>query len=401
MSTKLPTLKKDTRNAIMLAVTCFIAYLSVYFLRGIFGAVSPQMETAGIFSPEEIGLFGSAFFVFYAIGQLCNGIIGDHIKAKYMMSAGLLLSGVFHIVFVPLVDSVWLSVLSYAMTGLVLSMVYAPMTKVVSESLSLHYAQRCSIAYSFAASVGTPLAGLCAAIMTWKASFYSSGALLVLVGLGVFIFFIFAEKNKIVSYNNFARPKEKGGSLKILFERQIVKFTLVSVITGIIRTSVVFFLPSYFCKFLGFSESNSALLFTVATLLISFSVFLSAFVFELLKKDMNKALLLFFITSAITFAGAFLFRQPIVNVIMMIIAITMSYCAANMLWSYYCPSLRDTGLVSSATGFLDFMSYLAAAIANLLSPYAVSAVGWSGLLLIWTALVGIGFICCLPLRKKK
>ncbi len=398
---KQSTFKKDTHKAVLLAVFCFTAYLSVYFLRGIFGAVSPQMESAGIFSPEQIGLFGSVFFVSYALGQLLNGIIGDHIKAKYMMSLGLILSGAFHILLIFLTPIPWLSILCYALTGFALSMVYAPMTKVVSENVSLHYAQRCSVVYSFAACIGTPLAGLCAALLNWDASFLWIGGLLVTVGIGVFVFFLFAEKHNIITYHNFSPPKEKKKSFRILFERNIIKFTIISITTGIIRTSVVFFLPSYFCNFLDFSETDSALLFTVATLLISVSVFLSAVVFELLHRNLNQTLLLFLIASALTFAGAFLFSNPLINVLMMIIAITMANCAANMLWSYYCPTLRDTGLVSTATGFLNCMSYLGAALANLLSPYAVTAIGWSGLILIWTTLVVIGTICCLPLKRKR
>ena len=36
----------------------------------------------------------------------------------------------------------------------------------------------------------------------------------------------------------------------------------------------------------------------------------------------------------------------------------------NITYSIYAPSLRDTGMVSSATGYLDFMSYMAAAISS-------------------------------------
>ena len=42
------------------------------------------------------------------------------------------------------------------------------------------------------------------------------------------------------------------------------------------------------------------------------------------------------------------------DIAFLILAIMASNCAASMLWSRYCPSLRDTGMVSSATGFLDF-----------------------------------------------
>ena len=75
--------------------------------------------------------------------------------------------------------------------------------------------------------------------------------------------------------------------------------------------------------------------------------------------------------------------------------------AATMLWSRYCPSLRDTGMVSTATGFLDFVSYSAAAAANLIFANAVTDIGWGNLILVWMGLMVIGVIVALPYKWFK
>ena len=75
--------------------------------------------------------------------------------------------------------------------------------------------------------------------------------------------------------------------------------------------------------------------------------------------------------------------------------------AATMLWSRYCPSLRDTGMVSGATGFLDFVSYMSAALATTLFANAVESIGWGNLILVWIALVVCGIIVALPYKKNK
>ena len=72
-----------------------------------------------------------------------------------------------------------------------------------------------------------------------------------------------------------------------------------------------------------------------------------------------------------------------------------------MLWSRYCPSLRDTGLVSSATGFLDFLSYMAAAASNLIFANAATELGWRKLILVWFSLMIMGLIVSLPYEKLK
>ena len=97
--------------------------------------------------------------------------------------------------------------------------------------------------------------------------------------------------------------------------------------------------------------------------------------------------------------GAFLFADPVLNMVFMFIAVFTGKCAATMLWSRYCPSLSDTGLVSSATGYLDFMSYIAAAISSSLFANAVDSIGWSNLILVWFFLMVVGVLVMIPVKK--
>ena len=106
-----------------------------------------------------------------------------------------------------------------------------------------------------------------------------------------------------------------------------------------------------------------------------------------------------FLVACIGFALVYFVKAPVLNIVLMVIAIMSSNGAASMLWSRYCPSLRDTGMVSSATGFLDFMSYMAAATANLIFANAVTAIGWGNLILVWFGLMAVGVIIALPYKK--
>ena len=115
---------------------------------------------------------------------------------------------------------------------------------------------------------------------------------------------------------------------------------------------------------------------------------------------MDKTILMMFSCSAFFFAGTYFLRHPAVNLVCIVLAIMASNGAASMLWSRYCPSLRDTGMVSSATGFLDFLSYMAAAAANLIFANAVTSIGWKNLILVWLALMVLGVIISLPNKKR-
>lgn len=395
-------MNKKVQNAIMLGGLCSVSYFAVYIARNILSAVTPQMVELG-YSEEYIGSISSLYFVFYAVGQLINGAIGEKIKAKWMICIGLFGAAVTNLVFSYITFSPTVAMVVYGLAGYFLSMIYGPMTKVVSENTEPIHATRCSLGYTFASFFGSPAAGLLASFLAWQDVFLVSSGVLVLMSLIGFVFFTAFERKKIVQYGLYKAEKKGAANIKVLFKHQIVKFSLISILTGVVRTSVVFWLPTYISQYLGFSSTDAAIIFTVATLVISTTAFIAVFIYERLGFNIDKTLLLLFSCSVVFFLLTFLVDLPIMNVIFIVLAIMSSNGCASMLWSRYCPSLRDTGMVSSATGFLDFLSYMAAAAANLIFANAATAIGWSNLILVWLGLMIIGVIVALPygrIRKK-
>ena len=394
-------MRKEVKNAIAIGVLCSVSYLAVYFARNILGAVTPQMIGTGNFTTEYIGSVSSVYFIFYAVGQLINGAIGDKIKARYMISFGLLLAGITNLLFSLLPPSSQIATFTYGMTGFFLSMIYGPMTKVVAENTEPIYATRCSLGYTFASFFGSPLAGVAAAALVWQSVFAISSMALFVMAVTCFSFFLFFEKKGIVKYNQYKPEKKQGGSIKILLKHRIVKFTLISIITGIIRTTVVFWLPTYISQYLGFSADRAASMFTVATFIISFTTFIAVFIYERLKRNMDLTILLMFSVSAVAFLLVYFLKAPMLNMICIVLAIMSSNGAATMLWSRYCPSLRDTGMVSGATGFLDFVSYMAASASSTIFANAVGTIGWGNLILVWMGLMIFGVVVALPYKRKQ
>lgn len=393
-------LSQKAKHAIYIGSLCSISYFAVYIARNILSAVTPQMIEGG-YSEEYIATVSSLYLTFYAIGQLINGAIGDKIKAKWMISIGLFGAGVTNILFSYIVATPDIAKLVYGFTGFFLSMIYGPMTKIVSENTDPIHATRCSLGYTFASFFGSPAAGVLATFLVWQSVFAVSTGVLVVMSLTVILFFTIFEKRGIIKYGQF-KPAAKGtGNLNILFERQIIKFSLISILTGVVRTSVVFWLPTYINQHLGFSSSKSATIFTYATLVISATAFIAVFTYERLGYNIDKTVLVMFSSSLIFFALTYFVSIPVLNIIFIVLAIMSSNGAASMLWSRYCPSLRDTGMVSSVTGFLDFLSYMAAAAANLVFANAATSIGWKNLILVWFGLMIVGVIVALPYRKIK
>lgn len=392
---------KHIRNAILIGSLCSVSYFVVYIARNMLSAVTPQILEEGTFTTEYIGSVSSMFFVFYAVGQLINGMIGDRLKARYMMSVGLIMAGICNWIFPYIFEQELWARIIYGMSGFFLAMIFAPMTKVVAENTKPAYAVRCSMGYEFGALLGSPVAGLAATFFAWETSFHVGSVALVSMGVICFCGFLQMEKRGIVRYNRY-NAKEKTGlsGIKVLVKHQIIKFTLISIITGIVRTSVVFWLPTYSAQYLGFSPKMSATIFTIATLAISTTTFIAIFVYEKLHENMDLTILLSFSLAMVCFIGTYFVKQPMINIVLLVFAIMSSNGAATMLWSRYCPSLRDTGMVSGATGFLDFVSYMAAAASSVVFADAVTKIGWGNLIFVWFGLMVCGVIVAIPKRKR-
>jgi len=389
------------RNAIFIGALSAFSYLACYFCRNILSVVSPEIIKSTHITVEFIGTLSTFNMLCYAGGQLVNGIVGDRLKAKYLVSAGLILSGICSL-FVPFSDFPIIMIGAYSLIGFFLSMLYAPLVKLIAENTHPVYTMRCCLGLTFASLFGVPTAGVAALFFNWRNVFRLCGVILIMMGAICFFVLVLFEKRGIVKYKTLQKKQKKGGSIKVLVEHSIIKFTFVSALTGIVRTSVVFWVPTYLSQYLGFSTGTAATAFTVMSFVQSASPYINNMIIyeHILKRNMNKMVLLSFLLSTISFGMMFLVHNPFINMVFLLLALMTANGASEMLWSVYCPSLRDTGMVSSATGYLDFISYGAAGFANLVFANAVAQIGWGNLILVWAMLMFAGVVIAIPRRKN-
>ena len=147
-------LSTPAKNALQIASLCSTAYLAVYLARNILGAVSPQMIELACLPRNS----SNTLFAIFSGEQTASAVV-------------------------------------YGITGFSLAMIYAPMTKLVSENTDPKYTHRCSLGYTFASFFGSPLAGLAAAVIAWQGVFTVGSVLLILMGIKE----IFTKKAKSVA----------------------------------------------------------------------------------------------------------------------------------------------------------------------------------------------------------
>lgn len=394
--------KREIRIALCLGIMCTLSYLGCYIVRSLLSVVSPQMIVETDFTLESIGMLSTGYMICYGAGQLVNGRIGDLINTKYMVGGGLFLAGICNAV-IPFFDSMIVITILYSMVGFFLSMIYAPIVKTVAENTRPVYAMRCSLGFTVASYLGTPIASVLAMIFDWDMAFIVCGLALMFMGTFCFVVFTIFEKKKIIKAKIKEMEKSTKIDMPVLFEKEIVKYTVIAIVTGIVRTSVVFWVPTYLTQHLHLSEGKTAVIFTIITLIKTMSPFINTLLIYdlLLKRNINLMMKLMFVFSAISFGAMFFVPNVYLNVLFLTIALLTSAGASSMIWSVYCPSYAKTGMVSTVTGFLDAMSYFGAAVANLLFSNAVEDFGWGNMILIWTGLTVVGGVVVFIKKRAK
>ncbi len=77
----------------------FLGYTFFYFTRKSYTFVTPLLiETFG-YSKAELGILSTALCLSYAVSKFVSGILSEHSNPKYLMSAGLFITGLLNIFF--------------------------------------------------------------------------------------------------------------------------------------------------------------------------------------------------------------------------------------------------------------------------------------------------------------
>ena len=379
--------RSETSKSWKIGSTCVITYIASYYMRNLLGVLTPQMQDVG-FTKEWLGLLSSSYMIFYAIGQLVNGVLGDRFSTKSMIVSGLLITGASSLGFAFSFGTV-LPVACFALLGYGLSMLRGPMMKMISENTPEKHARVICAFFSSASFIGAFVAGLFAAIFRWKAAFIAAGTVIFIIAAAAYIVITGLErKNMIVKSNGI---REKSNILGVFKADKFFFYIIISMLVEITTTSINFWIPAYLTEHLGFSENAANMIFTVKSILRAASPFIAIAIYEHIRDEIKIIKYSFLVSAA--FLIAMLFAKNVwINVLFFFVSLTVSGFAAAVLWSIYIPSLKSTGKVSSANGVIDCSGYIGAATANMVFASMADGMGWDAVIILWSAIMAAGFM---------
>lgn len=388
--------RSDIKKAALIGISCFFAYAGCYWERNILSSMLPHLIESGAYTREVLGQIGSAFLVTYGVGQLINGYIGDCISAKYMVSGGLLLAGVLCLGF-PFLHSVPLSFLLWGLCGFFCSMLWGPISKMISENTTPHLGRLVLTFMTVSTIVGAAMASLMAILSSvlhnWQFGFAVSGIALILTAVVCFLMNTRMEHKGIVRTFSAAGIKNKGKALKPQLTRNaFVLMCFVTVLNGVMRNAVVFWIPTFIAERFSLSVTTAVSISSILPFVNLLGTLATVAIVKRVQYNEKRVLVMLFAFSTAMFGCMFLLngRGMVINIAALFLASAAMTGGCNMIFSYYVLDFTDTGRVSTITGFLDFIAYLFASFANVAFSSFIQRAGWNNIVLSWAVICVLG-----------
>ncbi len=391
-------LKTNYRAAAGLGFVSIFSYLASYYARNLLSVATPSMLADGAYTSDYIGLFSSAYFLTYALGQLVNGFVGESVHPRYMIFGGLSLAGVSIMLF-PFLLSTWAQVVCFMLMGFGLSMLRGPIMKMVSENLDTNLARTVCTFLTVATFAGPFIASMFAIVFKWKSMFVFAGGLTIGIAIVTFGLLVAFEKKGVYSFQRRNANRFSDG-LELFRLDGFVFYIIVGGVTEIAQSAITFWIPTYLSEALGFDSVASNVLFSVITAASAVAPFLALLIFHRIGECDAVMLRVGFFIAVASFVGMILIPNVWIKPALLVLAKLSLACCSSVLWSIYVPSMGYTGKVSSVNGVIDCTGYLAAAAANAVFARMIG-MSWSGVIAVWCGISLLGLIASFIKKQKR
>lgn len=431
------SLTKQRKNLIYLIT--YLAYTSIYIARINLSMAGPEMKALQVLTTSQLGLLGTAFSVFYAVGRLLNSLRSDTEEPKKMIGIGLLFTGLANIGigFLPPFAG---TLLLWCANAFAQSMLWSSVLRIVCAL----YEEGPVRATRLSFMVSTVAAGQIAGILVASAvlshlglcwAFYLPGLITLALSAAVFLLYPQLEKTSapgpkapVISKTAQVSPNppasdflkadssafKKNGSclhqtVKVMFLQKLLPkvrgilgydsvrlMLLPDLFMGLMKDNVTFWMAVYFVDEYGIDLSGVAGYVLLIPLVGLAGRLLFPLALKLCGGNEHKV-------SLISFAGCFLASLLLLlvrNALLAVICLSLVYAfmslANSSMISIFPSRFASRGCMGSISGLMDFAAYLGAGIGSLLFGFTIEKAGYSSMFAVWAVLSAAG---CLILKK--
>lgn len=398
----------------MIVALCSLVYFVSYFARKDFAAVMAGMIAENVINKSQGGFIGMGLFIAYGVGQLVSGYLGDKLRPRTLLAAGLAVTALANLA-MPLVPHTALMIPVWAINGFAQAMLWPPIVRILAENLDHDRFVTANLIVTMAAHTATILlylyVPLCLQFMTWRAAFFTATAItaLTLVIFAVSMLFVTLDHPHASQKKHPDKPKapERGGFFALFLQAGLLPIFFAIIAMGFLRDGIESWLPTLYGEAFGRSASESILVSAVLPVfsILSVTAIKLAHKTRLFSNESRGSMLLFLAAALLCVPLAVLinFEQPAWRLVCLALAalICGTMHAINFLYISCLPGrFAAYGKAATASGFCNAFTYVGAAI----SMYGIAAVsewmGWSATAISWIIIALLGAVCSLFALRK-
>lgn len=163
----------------------YVGYAFYYFTRKSFTFAMPAMQMDLGLSKFELGLLGSILSLTYGASKFLSGILGDKSNPRYFMSIGLILTGIFNLLF-GLSSIWWAFAVFWGLNGWFQGWGWPGCAKLLTHWYSQSERGRWWSIWNTSHNLGGALipylVALCVWLLGWRCAMYIPGILCIFAG---------------------------------------------------------------------------------------------------------------------------------------------------------------------------------------------------------------------------
>lgn len=397
----------------------YTGYIFYYLTRKSFTfAMKPMMDDLGM-QLSEVGILGTVFALIYGASKFFSGILADRSNARAFMAFGLILTGLFNILF-GMSSSMALFGVFWGMNALFQGWGAPPCARLLTHWYSQKERGTWWGVWNTSHSVGGALiplmAGLLAQYFGWRYSMYVPGVLCI--GMGLVLLNRLRDTPEslglpaVEQFKN-EEPPSKEPEKKLSVKEILFKYVLgnpyiwILVISYffvyIIRQSINDYGPIYLASKKGYSliaANTSITLFEAGGVCGSLLAgWLSDRIFAGRRGPIN-----IFFSLGVVLAMAGLYFTPAGYVFFdyaLMFAIGFFIFGPQMLIGMAAVELSHKKAAGTATGFAGWWAYAGSAVAGYPVSKVVEVMGWGGFFGVLEVCGGVAALFLLPVWNAK
>ncbi len=388
-----------------LAWALTLIYFSSYVTRINLAAVISEVVTATGFARTELAVALTCLSATYGVGQIVNGMLGDHVKPQNLILTGLVIATVINLAFPFLAASPLLMAILWGVNGFAQAMMWPPIVKILVANMDDNMYSYAVVRVSWGSSIATIavylVAPLIIGIAGWQGVFFFSA----LIGAIVTVLWFFMRRNILVpqAQQNIGAPAKAHIPHQALFPMAFIALGII--FQGMLRDGVTSWMPSYLAEI--FNLGNRTSIFCTVSLAV----------FGMLSYSVATALYKRFFTNEVTCGGVvfavsiaaslllfFFFDGGAVLTILLMATITSCMHGVNLMLITHVPKrFKKYSNISTISGAINACTYIGSAIFTYAVALLSEKIGWQSTVGVWAIIALLGTVCCFiaarPWRK--